>query len=770
MGKNTTIIDCQIFQTGSYHRGMGKYSFELLRAFFQNDEFINKEAIFLFNSKLPVNQDIEDLINTNCNAKQIVYLALETPKEPRTRHSIQPVRLKNRQLIDSYIRSGQDFSRNNNVSFLILALYLDEVCPVFPSEDYAKRTLLYYDSIPYLYHERYGQFKGFFDHFYLPHTASVYDADLILTISNTVANDLHIFFGIDKSKIKNIDGALIPHSFTTKTKPHQVNKKFILMPSGQELRKNNARAIQAFQNYIVTTGNDINLVVTSHFTNEAVAELKSISPNVIFTGNVPPEELAWLYEKCEFVIFPSEYEGLGLPILEAVNEGKPVMCSDIPVFREISKEAFYMFDPLDDQDITRSFIEMDSTATSAKKTLHYKDIRKKYTWARTASLSISSMKQLVHHKESTPRKRVAILCPEPSGFSAIGKVVVESHAMYSKYFDIDYYFDKGPSHRTVRPNLLAYVTYCGAAEDFGEDLYRKYDAVIYHIGNSEYHLEIIRASLVLPGIVILHDTQLAGAFKNLVLQGIISDSRYKLEQRLNEKNSSNSSSFLSSIVNTQKAVVVHSDFARKAIDEILVLEKKPIVTKINLPVSTPLDVTLYKKNSKKRLTIALAGIIASVKGVSIIEELANDAYFNDCNISIFGFSFNEPSEMMRLRSMPNVNIVTNPSDFRFQTEMAASDVLINVRLEYKGETSLTTLEAMRYGNAVIVRSFGWYDELPNKSVCKVKSPADVTKALRVLVEDESKRVNLSKNALATIGEQFTHQQYAHGMYKIVDLL
>ena len=59
-------------------------------------------------------------------------------------------------------------------------------------------------------------------------------------------------------------------------------------------------------------------------------------PKIIITGYIPDEEIPTLYKNALLYIFPSLYEGFGTPIIEAQYSGCPLLCSDIPVFKEIA--------------------------------------------------------------------------------------------------------------------------------------------------------------------------------------------------------------------------------------------------------------------------------------------------------------------------------------------------------------------------------------------------------------------------------------------------
>lgn len=765
--KKNLVIDCQIFQTASWDRGMGKYSYSLLKYILEDPEITSMYNFGLvFCSGLSVPGEVKAMIDRAAVRATIEVhkFDLDVPDTDRAHHSIEKTKIANKQLLTRYFRNKS----NNRYDFLILALYLDEVCPVFP-ETKGQKLLVYYDAIPYLYFERYNQFAGFFDNFYFRHTATMYEATKLLTISGTVANDLRIVFGMPEEKIFNISGAAIKrqHGKTTVPRLDLQPDEYILMPTGQELRKNNTRAVEGFTRFSDKTGSNMKLVVTSHFTDEEKAKLNALNPNILFTGNIPENEINWLFENCRCLLFPSEYEGLGLPVLEAIDSEKQIACSNISAFREISRSAFVYFDPLDIESIACALERIyDGNVPDISK--EFKTIRKEYRWENSIVLLKKALSAPIIRQIN--RKKIAILCPDPTGFSAIGKVIIESHAWYSEYFDITYYFDRGPNHRMLRPNPLVALAPCLEAKDFSSADYEKYDGVVYHIGNSEYHLNTIAAALALPGYVILHDTFLDGAFQNLINEGYISKQRYDYEKQLDlllEQNDELRSSCLTSIVNNSHVVVGHSKYAHEVVAARTFNASAAKSARLNLPVAIPMFSEIIREQGDK-LVISFAGIIADIKGLGTVGDIATANRYKECAIHVFGFSAIEPDQVEALKTLPHVSIKTNPSDFVFQNLMASSDVVLNVRLAYRGETSLTTLEAMRYGVIVLVRDFGWYSELPDDAVVKVDEPRNVLQKLSDLLSKPERIQKISHEAIKYIKENHSHKDYARGLYELIN--
>jgi glycosyltransferase involved in cell wall biosynthesis len=751
----TMIIDCQVFQTDALHRGMGKYSMSLLKELPQ-PVLPHQEVVLLFNKNIAIEPEVLNELSVIYPNAQEVQLELLIPGSRRRNADIASY---NKKVLNSFI---EKLGLEQPVDFLILSLFLSQAFIVFP--DNARKLLVFYDLIPYLFESRYKERINYDD--YLIHFKTIFEADLIYTISQTIADDMTVYLGIPANKLHNIDGASIDRShFKSKKPSYNIPGKFILMPTGDELRKNNLNAIKGFSEFNEQHNNAYSLVITSTFGDVSKQELEIYSDKLIFSGNIPGAQLQYLYENADFIFFPSEYEGLGLPILEAMSVNKKIACSNIPVFREISEDALYFFDPTDPSAIAQGLAAALQGHDWSEMKAQYKAIIKHYTWKRTAEEFLAGHSQLQDvPKVTTNKPRVAVFTPHPSGYSAIGKVVAECHATFSEKFDVDYYFDYTESTTAhVRPDFLSYVANCYDAADFTAHTYEKYDAVVYHIGNSDYHLNTIRNALYLPGYAVLHDTHLQGAFGELKRYGIITDQRMELEELLDKKNKHDTSTFLASLVNNQRGIIAHSQYAAKAVQSILA--KDVPVSVVNLPTATP--VRSHQLRDDKGMQIGLAGILAEVKGLPLIEQLATHPEFQQHTFNIFGFSFIKPETLEKLSYLDNVRIFKDPSDFEFQTRLSQLDMLINYRSEYRGETSLTVLEAMRYGALPFVRDTGWYSELPSDTVIQVSREEELASRLHELTDNVKLLQTRQVASKKYVGENFTHQQYAAGIAELL---
>ena len=165
-------------------------------------------------------------------------------------------------------------------------------------------------------------------------------ADTIVTVSETIKNELIQTFNIDKNRIKVVYNSIGEHFLNSKNNPEILEKynisqqKYILSVATLNRRKNIPELIKAFES-ISDKYLDIKLVLVGGMGNEK-RELLTKHPNVIFTGYIPDEDIPSLYKNALLYVFPSIYEGFGIPLIEAQYSNCPVLCSDIPVFQEVA--------------------------------------------------------------------------------------------------------------------------------------------------------------------------------------------------------------------------------------------------------------------------------------------------------------------------------------------------------------------------------------------------------------------------------------------------
>ncbi len=132
-------------------------------------------------------------------------------------------------------------------------------------------------------------------------------------------------------------------------KKYGINYKFFLYVGRLEKKKNIYTLIEAFSIYKENNNSSEKLVLigsAGHGYDEMkyMIEELGIEEDVIILGWVDEEDLAYIFNKAEVFIFPSLYEGFGIPVIQAMACGAPVLLSDIEVLREVAQEAALFFD------------------------------------------------------------------------------------------------------------------------------------------------------------------------------------------------------------------------------------------------------------------------------------------------------------------------------------------------------------------------------------------------------------------------------------------
>ncbi len=206
------------------------------------------------------------------------------------------------------------------------------------------------------------------------------EIDRVITPSNSTKKDL-IDIGIDKGKIRVIAEA--PDSIfrpVNKEEIEKVKRKYqiegnYLMSVGVNQRKNTQRIINAFKKVRVNL--DLILVIVGH----PYIDIEKVE-GVRVLGQVPFEELPTLYSGADALVYPSLYEGFGLPILEAFVCKTPVVTSNLGSLKEVAGKAAVLVDPHS----VDSVAEGVRKALSARKLLVKKGLArvKDFSWQKTA--------------------------------------------------------------------------------------------------------------------------------------------------------------------------------------------------------------------------------------------------------------------------------------------------------------------------------------------------------------------------------------------------
>ena len=214
-----------------------------------------------------------------------------------------------------------------------------------------------------------------------------HDNDHLIAISKFTKKELLEFTNIADENVTVIyeSADIAQRASKSYALPH---KKYLLYVGQQSDYKNIKRLGDAHQK-LLKAYPDLGLVLVgkknaSALTNEAYFDKKSYK-NILFTDFVPDNQLSWLYAHATAYVFPSLMEGFGLPALEAMGHGTPVISSSATCLPEVYGGAAHYFDPTNIDDIARAITEVLGNEKLRQKLsiAGYEQI-KKYSWKKMA--------------------------------------------------------------------------------------------------------------------------------------------------------------------------------------------------------------------------------------------------------------------------------------------------------------------------------------------------------------------------------------------------
>ncbi len=236
-------------------------------------------------------------------------------------------------------------------------------------------------------------------------------ADHIITVSENSKRDVMEILNIPEGKItvtfegiddrfKVMDQAKCKELLH---KLHGVSSDFILAPGGLSRNKNLENLFLAFAE-LKSTGPQLLLVLTGHGASKEMFRIRNciarldLGDSVVLTGYVDQRAMPLFYGASSLVVYPSLYEGFGLPALEAMSSGVPLVVSNTSSLPEIVGDAGLFVDPLDPRSI----------AEGMRRLLYDQDLRRVlvsrglerarlFSWQKAAEKSIQVYQSVLNH-------------------------------------------------------------------------------------------------------------------------------------------------------------------------------------------------------------------------------------------------------------------------------------------------------------------------------------------------------------------------------------
>ena len=277
------------------------------------------------------------------------------------------------------------------------AYYLMPYAPGVPS------IVTCYDLIPLIYPQYFTAAQRFI--FRTAHWLALRTARVTLAISEATKHDLVRFFHVDPQRVVVTPlaaaGHFRPQSRSENDRVRQqyaLPARYVLYFGSNKPHKNVPRLVEAFAK---SGTHDQALVIAGHWDErypeaKHSAERLDLQDVVRFIGPVPETDLPALYGSAELFVFPSEYEGFGLPVLEAMACGAPVVCGNRSSLPEVAGDAALLCDPRDVDAlagaIERVLTDRDLRFSLAQRSL---DRAAQFSWDRVAEQTLHVYRALL---------------------------------------------------------------------------------------------------------------------------------------------------------------------------------------------------------------------------------------------------------------------------------------------------------------------------------------------------------------------------------------
>lgn len=809
------VFDLQCLQGSSRYRGIGRYSLELTKAFIRqaphheiylllnNHDLDGLEFVYNeFNSLLPEDRikllTLPDKIADTCYHNTWRIQATETLVEAYLTHLAPDI---------VYILSLFEGLNNQTITSCnhLMTPYL--------------KVITLYDLIPFIYSDFYlSKIRN--KHFFLRKFQQLKKADLLVSISEASAKEAIELFSLEKNKI--INGSVgLEETFRTyrpdKNKfkalalNYKINKKFIFYLGGNDFRKNILNLIKAFvaspslwneyQLLIITAKKSILL-------DKAIAQLIKPTPlsfnDILLFDHVEEEALLAFYAHCSLFVFPSLHEGFGLPIIEAMACGAPVIGSNVSSIPEALNCPEALFDPYDPKSISQKMIQaLENDSFNLFLRNHARTQHKQFSWFDSAQKVLHALENLyekknkgTQNKTQLPfyKKRVAYLSPLPPDKSGIAYYSVKLVKELALFYDVVLI----TSQKKVFDDLIN-LNFTIRNLDWFKKNTSQFDFILYQLGNSSFHFEMFELIERYPGIIVLHDFYLSEATYS-IKRTIQHKNNYFLKslymshgvKALNEFYNKPLSHIFSeypcnkSILNRALGIIVLSDYSL-GLTRTFYGNCSPLTIQKILPPHAARTIHSNQKIAAKKqlgfqeqdFLICSFGYLTANKLIDKIIESCIQLLHSHKNVFlVFVGDFSANHYKKTLRNLIKTHRLQKKVFFKYFTEqniyekyLVAADTAIQLRSFSRGEMSAALLDCLAYGIPTLINTHGAHQEIPDEVVFKISNTfteLELTQAIERLCFDTMLREKLSNHCREYIGTQFYPAKIGQQFHEVME--
>lgn len=755
------VIDLQALQSESRHRGIGRYSAAISQAVLEASQ--EKHDVWIAaNARLGHIEQIRALFDGLIPQDRIAAFDIIGPA------ATMDARNSKRRNMSELLR--EDFLRQVDPDVVwttsLFEGWLDDaVTSVGRLRRRAKHAITLYDLIPLANStEHLGNEEV--RRWYYRKLAHLKRADVLLAISNFARDEAVELLSVLPEDVVNVSTAvnerfrrldLTAAEIRTVMVELSIKRPFILYVGGFDDRKNVALLVKAYANMPADIRNRHSLVLGGRITDGQRNTLKALARDqglsegsVIFTGQLTDDELIELYNICELFVFPSLQEGFGLPVLEAMACGAPVLAARATSLPEVVRREQMLFDPSNPRELSHMM-----TAVLSRPEMRADFVRHglcqaaEFSWQRSAESVLRTFETLVGRQGDTTREpqsssttrplRMAYVSPLPPERTGIADYSAELLEELGRYYEIEVVVNQA----SVNNDWMLSNYTVRNWEWFDRNAWR-FDRILYQFGNSPFHIYQIPLMREHPGTVVLHDLFL-GALSHWRASATERDSDYLLRlylahgfgalqfdaSRGREASIARYPSSLE-ILRLATGTLVHSRYSIDCVNRFYGSHCASQMRQVPFPKKRrPAD----RASARTRLglnesdfVVCSFGIMAPTKlnerllAAWLKSELAEDSR---CHLVFVGENHGgEYGRMLRAKMASyeagkRIRITGFAEHEEYRDWLAAADLAVQLRAESRGETSAAVFDCMAQGLPLIINAHATFAELDDKSVWKL---------------------------------------------------
>lgn len=777
------VIDLQGAQGPSRNRGIGRYSIALAKAMIAHGG--GHEYLVALNAAVGGVDELRDEFAELLPRENV--RAWFPPRGPMNAVRMKCAELTREAFLASLkpdvVHVSSLFERVNDVPDITVGTFSSSVPTVV--------TL--FDLIPLIYPDRYLVAPGA-RQWYMARIDSLRRADLLLGISGSACREAVEYLGVPEEKVVNISSAaddqftrmdVLPRVEEDLRRRLGLPRPFLMYTGGIDYRKNIEGLIRAFAALPDSLRRSRQLAVVCSVSDESRRELQKLArdhglgpEDFVLTGYVSDADLVVLYNLCELFVFPSWHEGFGLPVLEAMHCGAPVIAADSSSLPEVVGRSDALFAPHSDEAISQKIVEvLTDDAFRADLAAFGPGQARRFSWEKSAAVAIEALEKHFGSAKNAkmapaPRRpRLAFVSPLPPERSGIADYSAELLPELARFYEIDVVSDQ---ESISDAGVLACCT-PRSVEWFVRN-HRHYERVLYQVGNSHFHLHMFDLLQTIPGAIVLHDFFLSGAYGHRAaragLPGLLALELYRSHgyQALvdaaaprNYENTIYKYPCNYDILEAATGVIVHSNYskvlARHWYGEEAANDWELIPLLRVAGDRTGHDAAKCELGlADDTFLVCSFGYVASTKqSQRVLDAWLQSSMARDprCRLVFVGDTDGGPYSTRMMEAIRNsgsagrVSVSGWTDQARFRTYLAAADVAVQLRTLSRGETSAAVLDCMNYGVATIVNANGSMADLDAQGVLMMPdefSDQQLVDALESLYTNAELRQSLGNRA------------------------